>query len=420
MFRINLHLSTLNFILSIFQLNTEKILKLIKNKLIYQNKKKEVVLTSQCRIGFLYVLKFLKIKKKEKNEIIFSSYNLPEMVNVAKNLNYNIKFCDLNYTNGFLDLRKLKNLISNKTSAIVLTNMFNDYQKSLELKKIAKNNDLTLIEDNAIYFDNYSRKGNKKKFSGRLGDFTLYSFNIMKNISALFGGAVGTNDKNFIKFYNIEILKIKNFPILVLSKQLLIFFVLKVMSINFLYKIIFFQIIKFAHNNNIKILLKIFYPSLKFKIKKFPNYYFTKISNFSTKLIYTQLKDEKRRLENFELRKNKNIYYYKNLLNLNKTNFLNLIKINDFNYQNFIDFPILVKNKKKLNKFLLDRGIEIRFHYYQSCESIFKKKQLTCSSAKRYEEELLLLPNHRKISYRYIDFVIKNIKKFYKQNYMNK
>ena len=60
------------------------------------------------------------------------------MLNVAKNLNYKIKFCDLDKETGFLDIKSLNKLISKKTKALVLTNMFNTFQQSKNLKNILK------------------------------------------------------------------------------------------------------------------------------------------------------------------------------------------------------------------------------------------------------------------------------------------
>ena len=185
MFRIWIYLNLSNFVKFFFlKKNYKIIISYIKNTLGKQSKKKYVLLTSQCRIGFLYILKYLKKKNPKKNEIIFSAYNLPEMINVAKNLNYKIRFCDINYKTGFINLNQIQKLISNKTNIIVLTNMFNTYQDSLKLKKIAKRFKINLIEDNAIYFDNFS-KNRKKNYSGSVGDFSIYSFNIMKNVSSL-------------------------------------------------------------------------------------------------------------------------------------------------------------------------------------------------------------------------------------------
>ena len=59
--------------------------------------------------------------------------------------------------------------------------MFNTYQDSLKLKKIAKKFKINLIEDNAIYFDNFS-KNRKKNYSGSVGDFSIYSFFLKKKI----------------------------------------------------------------------------------------------------------------------------------------------------------------------------------------------------------------------------------------------
>ena len=98
------------------------------------------------------------------------------MVNVAKNLNFKVKYCDLSSENGSLDIVKLNSLISKKTAAVILTNMFNSYEEAKKIKKITKKNNIYLIEDNAIYFDNYTIKNNKKFFSGSLGDYTIYSF----------------------------------------------------------------------------------------------------------------------------------------------------------------------------------------------------------------------------------------------------
>ena len=58
------------------------------------------------------------------------------------------------------------------------------YHPSTGVQMVEVKNDLIfLVEDNAIYFDNYKKSKNFKKYSGELGDFTLYSFNLMKNIA---------------------------------------------------------------------------------------------------------------------------------------------------------------------------------------------------------------------------------------------
>ncbi len=412
-FRINLYLSLSNFFKTFFSQNDLTNEKIIKKILKRTNNKKLILLTSQCRVSFLLILDYLKKFYKKKNEIIVCAYNLPEMINIATNLNFKVIYCDLNYENGFFNINELRKKITSKTSSVLLTNMFNNYDQSLQVKKLCKKKKIFLIEDNAIYFDNFSKKNGKRKFSGSLGDFSIYSFNIMKNISALYGGALATNDKNFYNFASNKINQYNNFPGYLLLKQSFIFFILKLLSVKFLYKNIFFYMIRAAHLFRIKFLLVLFYPSLKFKKIKFPNFYFTKLTNFSKSLIYLQLVNLKKRLENQKIRKKNNIYYYKKFSNLDSKH-VRTIKIKDFDFQNFIDFPVLVKRRDDLNKYLLENGIEARVYYYKNCEKIFSKRKVKCKNTNRYDQELICFPNHKKIGKNYIDYLTNKILAFYK------
>ena len=149
------------------------------------------------------------------------------MVNICQNLKLKIVFTKLN-ENIFKNKKDLIKKINKKTLAVVVTNIFNNHRDILNVKKICKKNKIPLIEDNAIYFGNYLRFNKKRLYSGSFGDFSLHSFNIMKNISGMFGGAVSTNDSSFEKFALSEIKKFKKFPTLKYLKQTLIFFVLKI------------------------------------------------------------------------------------------------------------------------------------------------------------------------------------------------
>ena len=410
MFRIWIYLSLKKFFLFFFNKKKYSTLSTyIENQLCKQSKKKFAVLTSQCRIGFLYILKYLKKKDPDKNEIIFAAYNLPEMINVAKNLNYKIVFCDIDYQTGFINLKEVIKLISSKTNSIVLTNMFNTHEDSVKLKKIASKFNITLIEDNAIYFDNF--KFNKKSvFSGSLGHYTVYSFNIMKNVSSFYGGAVTTNDKFFYKYYQKEEKRLTNFKTLLITKQIFVYFVLKFMSVNLFYRYLFFKIIKNAHLKNFTTILKLIYPSLKFIERKFPKYYFTKISKLSLYTTYVQLNDKQQRKLNFSLRKKKNKLYYKKLKKINNKA-IHLLNIKDFNYQNFLDFPILVNNKFKFNEFFLKHGIEVRFRHYYNCAKMFGEDKIFKNS-ELFEQRLICLPNHPKIKSKYIYFIIQKVNEY--------
>ncbi len=410
-FRINIYLKIKFYIVSLF-LRKKNLSKSIEKLINKNTQKKYFILTSQLRVGFILLLEFLRRKYPAKNEIIFSAYNLEEMINVAKNLNYKTKFCDLVEENGFFSIKELNKKINKKTLAIVLTNMFNSRKDSLAIKNLCKKRKIILIEDNAIYFDNYSIVKNKKVYAGSLGDYSLNSFNIMKNISALYGGGVATNDINFLNYSNKRLNSFIKFPKIFLLKQSIIYFFLKILSINFFYKILFLKIVRYAHLNNNLTLLRLFYPSLKFKKKKFPNFYFSKISNLSKKMVYLQLIDKESRKKNHDMRKKKNIYYQK-IIKDKKIKQINIFFIKDNNFQNFIDFPIIVKNKESLNRYLLKNGIETKVLHYKNCAKTFKYKDSSSKIADKFEKNILCLPNHHKITEEYITYIISKISSFY-------
>ena len=95
LFRINIYLTIKFFFLSFFISDNKKTKKII-NYLSNKSKRKNILLTSQLRVGFILVLKYLKRLNPDKKEIIMSSYNLAEMVNICQNLNLKIVFPKLN------------------------------------------------------------------------------------------------------------------------------------------------------------------------------------------------------------------------------------------------------------------------------------------------------------------------------------
>ena len=194
------------------------------------------------------------------------------------------------------------------------TNIFCNFNICLKVKRLCNKKEITLIEDNAIYFDNFS-KNKKKVLAGSFGDYCLMSFNIMKNISGLYGGCVSYNDKNFLNFTKKIFQKKLNFPKYLYLRQILTFFILKILSIKFLYNLIFKFFFYYKFKYNIKFIQNLVYPSLRFKNSKIPYYYISEISNFSKKLIYHQLLDKIQRKKNHSIRKRNNKYYYKSLKN---------------------------------------------------------------------------------------------------------
>ena len=368
--------------------NTEEI---FKNKL----KKKFISFTGMCRTGFIIILEYLIKKYPEKNEIIICSYNLEEMVDIARIKNFKVKLLDINRKSGTMNFEDIKQNCNSKTAAILYTNMFNNIGELIMLKELCENKNILLVEDNAIYYGNFSKENKEIFFAGSIGDVSLLSFGIMKNVSAIYGGAVLTSNQEIFNFINSQIQSYKEFPKFLYLKKLILFIGMKILLSKLIYNFLFFYVIKLATVKKINFLLKIIYPGLKFKKKtKLPQEYFSKISPLSIKIIEQVVCDKD--FEKYELKRRENNKLYYNLLKNNKN--IQIIPINDIYFQNFLDFPILIKNnlKDKLVNSLLDNGLETRVHFYPNCESLLNQN-LNLNS-KYFENNLICLPSHYDIT----------------------
>ena len=236
----------------------------------------------------------------------------------------------------------------------------------------------------------------------------------MKNISGLYGGCVTFNDKDFLLFVRDNLKNFTLFPMLLYFRQLITFLILKLFSINLIYKNLIHLLFYFSFKNKINFIQNAIYPSLRFKKISIPHYYLSNISNFSKKLIYYQLVDKDRRKRNHNIRKTNNKLYYKYFKKI-KSDQIRLFQIDDFNFQNFLDFPVLFNNREKLHLHLFKEGFDTKIVHYFDCSKLFNSKT-KCNNSKLVEKKILCLPNHDKINKYYIQNIVKKINLFYQKN----
>lgn len=406
-FRIFNYLSIINFFKAFF-INQKKANAFSENELKKILKKKYLDFSGMGRTSLLLILRFLKFKNSKKREIIVQAYNLPAFIEIIKIEEFKVVFVDINKNNGAVSLKEVQSKINKNTAAVIFTNMFNSLNQVENIKKFLKKKNIPLIEDNAIYFDNYF-KSNYKIYSGHVGDYVILSFNIMKNISAFYGGAVVHNSKNFKNFCKIELKRYQKFSNFMFVRQIFVYFVLKLMAVNWLYKLIFFKIIYFSNKFNITFLRNVFYPSLKFLKGAQKQSIYQNISSYSKKVIYLQLKNKNLRQQNFLKRKKNNMFLDKKLNHkIKKLNKIKLLPITDYNFQNFLDYPILVDNKDKFINFMFENNIELRKFHYFNCEKLFSRKKI-CKNSEYYEKHLVCIPSHPLIKKKYLNYIIEKI-----------
>ncbi|MDB1944579.1 DegT/DnrJ/EryC1/StrS family aminotransferase [Clostridium tertium] len=114
-------------------------------------------------------------------------------------------FCDINPEDYTIDVNKIEDLITEKTSAIIPVHVYGNVCNIKEIERIAKKHNLKVIYDSAHTF------GVKVNGVGiaNFGDASMFSFHATKVFNTIEGGAVTFNDESLKKKLN----ELKNFGI---------------------------------------------------------------------------------------------------------------------------------------------------------------------------------------------------------------
>lgn len=242
---------------------------------------------------------------------------------------------DVNEKFGTLDENLLKTLKEKNIKGIVAVNLYGNLCNYKFLKKYCKKKKLFLLEDSAQSHGAYFKTNKKKKLFGDLAAFSFYPGKNLGGIND--GGAIILNSKVLYK----KIIKIRNYG----SSE------------------------KYVHN--------IFGFNSRLN---------------STNAIFLNKKIDNLTKENF-IRKKKEYFYIKNLKKINGIKWL--LRNKDVESSHHI-FLIFIKNRKKLQNYLKNKGIETLIHYPKlaSSQNIYFKehKNKRFISAEKFAKFGLSLP----------------------------
>ena len=281
--------------------------------------------------------------------------NIPLLYLEAK-----IKFADIDPKTFNIDLKSVKKLITKKTKAIVFVNYGGLPCNLSELVKIAKKNKLILIQDAAQSLG----ATYKKKHITSFADFTIFSFQAIKQISSGDGGMLVIKNKKLLK----KAKRIRWFGIDRLAKQ------------------------GGTWENDIK--------EIGYKYQ---------MTDIGAALLLDSIKEFKF----FKNKRRKIFEIYKKELK-NNTNVTIVDDESLSGHANWL-FTILLDKKDFLQKKLRKVGIETnQVHFRNDRYSIFKKfiKNKKFKNMDEVEDKYLVLPIHTKMKTSDAKFIAKKINSF--------
>lgn len=135
------------------------------------------------------------------DEVLVSDFTFPATANVVMQIDAIPVFVDIDLKTFCMDVVDLKKKITPKSKAIMVVHAFGYPANMTEIVKIAKENNLLLIEDAACALGSY----HKDKPCGAWSDVSCFSFHPRKVITTGEGGIIATDSDEMAE--EIEILR---------------------------------------------------------------------------------------------------------------------------------------------------------------------------------------------------------------------
>ena len=162
---------------------------------------KNVELFTNGHLALEVCLKSLKLE----GEVITTPFTFASTIHAIKNCNLEPVFCDIDPVTYNMDPKKIENLITEKTSAILAVHVFGNPCDLEAIQAVASKHNLKVIYDAAHAF------GVEVNGQGiaNYGDASMFSFHATKVFHSIEGGMLSYNDENLAHTLNA----IKNFGI---------------------------------------------------------------------------------------------------------------------------------------------------------------------------------------------------------------
>ena len=329
---------------------------------------KKVLLTTSCTDAL--EMAAILIDTMPGDEIIAPSYTFVSSVNAFVLRGANIIFCDSEENTPNIDVKKIEELITEKTKAIVVVHYAGIAVDMDSLMELAKKHNIFVIEDAAHSIDSYY----KGKPLGSIGHLAAFSFHETKNVISGEGGMLVINDENFAK--RAEIIREKGTN-----------------------RSAFFrgEVDKYGWVD----IGSSFLPS-----------------DIIAAFLFAQL-------ENLDDIQNKRIYiwkyYFEKLKPLADLKFFKFPELPEYATNNAHMFYIECRSLDERNKliaYLKSNGVYAVFHYLSLHKSPYYKDKHTGGEMKnsdKYTDCLLRLPMYYELSDEDLEYIIYFINKFYKE-----
>ncbi|MBT6175655.1 MAG: hypothetical protein HOI23_00310 [Deltaproteobacteria bacterium] len=368
----------------------------VERELRELTQEKNLIAVPQARVG-LYL--YLKEIIEPGDEVLTSAYTLIDMVNMIICAGGKPVFVDTGARHYHICLEDLERKITPATKVLVLPHLYGTSADIGKIVSICKNKNILLFEDCAQAVG----ASNDGRMLGTFGDAGVYSFGALKNVNALFGGALVIKDKTVLN--NIH-KTVQRFPLMSFGKifgKLLFCLFYDLLTHPWVYTPLASTFMNMLDKNG-------HVDKDAVKRTKIPPSYLSQMTSMQATLVLAGLKT----WQNQAKQSRQIASHYSTAISLQGETLHHPAGPSGA-FNTYLQFPIWVDpSNRELKKWLRTRQVDINVDFFRDVSSLdcFAEYATDCPNTKHLLEHLALLPTYPRQDSAYTRRVSKALEDF--------
>jgi len=365
----------------------------------------DFVLTQQCRFAMYLALKNLGVAGKK---VILSPYTIYDVVNMIIAAGGKPVFCDIDPVTCNIDLDKAADLIDGETAGILITHLHGLMADADGFRNLCDRHGIWLMEDVAQAYG-VARNG---KQGGTVGHVGVFSFGRAKNINGFYGGGLTAQDPELLAAVRRDLEACKPMEISRLYKRIVSCLINDLATARGLFQFFTFPILRYAALKDVNRINKILNTEDNpIRRDQVPEHYFRRITGVQARAIAAQI-PRARRLSS--ARTASALRYAEQLADWPQ---IGLPPVSDRGDHIYMYFPIRVKDRNKLTKYLMQSGVDVAVQHYHNTADVacFSDFYRDCPVCREVSQQVVLLPTYPSYTKASVDRTAETIRRYFRE-----
>jgi dTDP-4-amino-4,6-dideoxygalactose transaminase len=347
----------------------------------------EAIAMPMARVGIYLLLKCL-IQPGQK--VILSPYTISDVVNMVLCAGGVPLFADVE-ANGScnIDANEVSELLRTEQNigAVLVTHMYGLACDVETIVSLCKPLNIPVIEDAAQAFG--ARVGNR--LAGTIGTAGVFSFGLLKNVTAFVGGAVITADRQLERRMRQELVQFDQSAPRMLAKKMLSGLMFDVATFPVVFHASVYWLFRWAYLHDIKFFNnKLDTDSNPVSYRVLPKAYQHRMTGAQAKLAQSQLGLVEKHIDD---RVERARLYDEGLRGLSG---IQAPPFRDDHSHIYLYYPVLAKQRDAVSQSMTRQLRDVQISHHRNCASLpcFSEYHRDCPNAERAANEVIYLPTY--------------------------